>query len=98
MSEIIASASANDCAPIGITIKCDAEVEASIRFSNPFGDRFRMQRAAAAINVLAIGSGVSEGRLHPARPKKFGSFGGGSTVRAIDQDAQAAQIVLHCFA
>src|SRR5580704_16370449 len=51
-----------------------------------------MQGAATFVDVSAIGRDVDESCLNAEVTKKFGGLGGGASVGAVDQNAQAAQV------
>ena len=54
------------------------------------GHGFRMQRAAAFIDVLAVRSCTQNRRLNAAQAEQFRRFGGGGAMGAIHQHSQAA--------
>ncbi len=80
--------------PVGIAIEGNAQIELSRLFRHCFGYRFRMQRSAAFIDILAVRRAEKSG-LDIAQMEQFRRLRCRRAIRAIHQHAQPAQIRTH---
>ena len=80
-------------APVRVAVEGDAQVVLPRRDHS--GQALQMGGAAAVVDVHTVGLAVDEVRLHLELGEQVRGRGGGGAVGAVDEDPQAAQIVLN---
>src|SRR5437868_4772391 len=82
------SASARNTRAIAIAVEGDAERDLVAGIGDRLGNDFGMQRAAAGVNVAAVGLGVHEFGGNAAPRQQLGRKRAGGAVGAVHQHMQ----------